>query len=41
MPIFNGLLANHDGSRQASENELAIAKFQGAHVAEVASKLCQ
>jgi NAD(P)H:quinone oxidoreductase type IV len=32
-------LANTDGSRQPSENELAIAKFQGRHVAEVASKL--
>ncbi len=32
-------LANHDGSRQPSENELAIARFQGRHVAEVAQKL--
>ena len=32
-------LANHDGSRQPTENELAIAKFQGKHVAEVARKL--
>lgn len=28
-----------DGSRQPSENELAIARFQGRHVAEIASKL--
>jgi len=32
-------LADHDGSRQPSENELAIARFQGKHVAEVAAKL--
>ena len=32
-------LADHDGSRQPSENELAIAKFQGKHVAEIATKL--
>jgi NAD(P)H dehydrogenase (quinone) len=28
-----------DGSRQPSENELAIARYQGRHVAEIASKL--
>jgi NAD(P)H dehydrogenase (quinone) len=32
-------LADTDGSRQPSENELAIARFQGAHVAEIAGKL--
>jgi len=32
-------LADHDGGRQPSENELAIARFQGEHVAEVARKL--
>ena len=32
-------LANTDGSRRASENELAIAKFQGRHVAGIARKL--
>ena len=32
-------IANHDGSRQPSENELEIARFQGRHVAEVAQKL--
>jgi len=32
-------LAGHDGSRQPSENELAIAEFQGRHVAEIAKKL--
>lgn len=34
-------LAGADGSRQPSENELAIAKFQGKHVAEIAAKLCR
>ena len=32
-------LAGNDGSRSPSENELAIARFQGRHVAETASKL--
>jgi NAD(P)H dehydrogenase (quinone) len=32
-------LAGGDGSRQPSENEIKIARFQGAHVAEVAKKL--
>ena len=32
-------LAGGDGSRQPSDNELAIARFQGAHVAEVTGKL--
>lgn len=32
-------LANADGSRQPSENELAIARFQGRHVAAIAAKL--
>jgi len=32
-------LANTDGSRQPSKNELAIARFQGEHVAGIASKL--
>ena len=32
-------LAGGDGSRLPSENELAIARFQGKHVAEIASKL--
>ncbi|MHC4510508.1 MAG: NAD(P)H:quinone oxidoreductase, partial [Planctomycetota bacterium] len=32
-------LANVDGSRQPSENELTIARFQGKHVAEIAKKL--
>ncbi|OSQ39726.1 NAD(P)H:quinone oxidoreductase [Thalassospira mesophila] len=32
-------LAGADGSRQPSENELEIARFQGKHVAELAAKL--
>ncbi len=34
-------LAGADGSRQPTENELAIARFQGKHVAEIAQKLCR
>lgn len=33
-------LADADGSRQPTENEIAIARFQGKHVAEITSKLC-
>ncbi|AEI15484.1 Flavoprotein wrbA [Flexistipes sinusarabici DSM 4947] len=32
-------LANTDGSRQPTENELAIARFQGKHVAGITKKL--
>jgi len=32
-------LASSDGSRQPSENELAGARFQGRHVAEIAARL--
>ncbi len=32
-------IAAGDGSRQPSENELAGARFQGKHVAEIAAKL--
>jgi NAD(P)H dehydrogenase (quinone) len=32
-------LAGPDGSRQPSENELKIARYQGKHVAEIAGKL--
>lgn len=38
-PYGAGTLAGGDGTRQPSENELAIARFQGRHVAEVARKL--
>ncbi|EAT16516.1 NAD(P)H:quinone oxidoreductase [Desulfuromonas acetoxidans] len=34
-------LAGSDGSRQPSENERTIARFQGRHVAEIAKKLAQ
>jgi NAD(P)H dehydrogenase (quinone) len=32
-------IANGDGSRQPSENEIAGARYQGRHVAQIASKL--
>ncbi|MGA1862516.1 NAD(P)H:quinone oxidoreductase [Deferribacter thermophilus] len=32
-------MADHDGSRLPSENELEIAKFQGKYVAEITKKL--
>jgi NAD(P)H dehydrogenase (quinone) len=32
-------IADGDGSRQVSENELAGARFQGRHVAQIAAKL--
>ena len=38
-PYGASTLAGADGSRSPSENELAIARFQGAHVAEIARKL--
>ena len=38
-PYGASTLAGGDGSRQPSENELAIARFQGRHVAELAAKL--
>jgi len=34
-------LAGADGSRQPTENEMAIARFQGKHVAQIARKLCR
>ena len=37
-PYGASTLAGGDGSRQPSENEIKIALFQGAHVAEVAKK---
>ncbi len=39
-PYGASTLAGPDGSRQPSENELAIARFQGEHVARLARKLC-
>ena len=38
-PYGAGTLAGPTGARQASENELAIARFQGRHVAEITAKL--
>lgn len=38
-PYGAGTLASPDGSRQPTENELTIARFQGAHVAKIARKL--
>jgi len=40
-PYGASTLADTDGSRQPSENELGIASFQGRHVAEIARKLKQ
>ncbi|MBL1457035.1 MAG: NAD(P)H:quinone oxidoreductase [Methylophaga sp.] len=37
-PYGSSTLADSDGSREPSENEIDIARFQGAHVAEVAKK---
>jgi NAD(P)H:quinone oxidoreductase type IV len=38
-PYGASTLTRRDGSRQPSENELAIARFQGRHVAGIAKKL--
>ncbi len=38
-PYGAGTLAGADGSRQPTANELAIARFQGRHTAQVAAKL--
>jgi NAD(P)H dehydrogenase (quinone) len=38
-PYGASTLASTDGSRQPSENELTIARFQGEHVAKIAKKL--
>jgi NAD(P)H:quinone oxidoreductase type IV len=38
-PYGASTLAGADGSRQPSENELGIARFQGQHVAEITRKL--
>jgi NAD(P)H dehydrogenase (quinone) len=37
-PYGASTLAGGDGNRQPSENEIKIARFQGAHVAKVAKK---
>jgi NAD(P)H:quinone oxidoreductase type IV len=38
-PYGASTITGPDGSRQPSENELAIARFQGRHVAEIARRL--
>ncbi len=38
-PYGASTIAGADGSRPPSENELAAARFQGAHVAKIAKKL--
>jgi len=38
-PYGASTLADTDGSRQPSENELIIARYQGRHVADIAKKL--
>jgi NAD(P)H:quinone oxidoreductase type IV len=38
-PYGASTLAGADGSRQPTENELAIARFQGSHVAQIALRL--
>lgn len=38
-PYGASTIAKSDGSRQPSQNELAGARFQGKHVAEIAAKL--
>lgn len=38
-PYGAGTIAGSDGSRRPSETELALAEFQGAHVARIAAKL--
>ena len=38
-PYGAGVLAGADGSRRPSANELAIARFQGKHTAQIAARL--
>jgi NAD(P)H dehydrogenase (quinone) len=38
-PYGASTLAGADGARQPTENELAIARFQGRHVAQIAARL--
>ena len=38
-PYGAATITGGDGSRKASENELAIARYQGKHVAWIAAKL--
>jgi NAD(P)H dehydrogenase (quinone) len=38
-PYGASTMSGPKGDRQVTENELAIARFQGKHVAEIANKL--
>ena len=38
-PYGAGTIAGGDGSKQPTEKELAMARFQGEHVAKLAAKL--
>jgi len=38
-PLGAGTIAGSDGSRQPSDTELSLAKFQGKHVAEICKKM--
>ncbi|MDY6890452.1 MAG: NAD(P)H:quinone oxidoreductase [Pseudomonadota bacterium] len=38
-PLGAGTIAGGDGSRQPSEQELSMARYQGKHVAEISAKL--
>ena len=38
-PYGASTIAGGKGERQPSDNELALARFQGRHVAEIARKL--
>ena len=38
-PLGAGTIAGSDGSRQPSETELSMAKFQGKHVAEICKRM--
>jgi NAD(P)H dehydrogenase (quinone) len=40
-PYGASTIAGGKGERMPSENELAAARFQGRHVAEIASRLCR
>ena len=40
-PYGASTIAGGDGSRQPSDNELTMARFQGRHVAEIAGKLAR
>ena len=39
-PLGAATIAGPDGSRQPSEIELSMAKFQGKHVAEICKRMC-